>query len=266
MTRTHSELACYRKCPRLWSYRYEHRRQGLIPAQALSRGKRIHTFLAEWWSSTKGADLSIPGYAPTERAMLIGYDRLYERPHLTNVRVNVPFRVNIAAGLNVAGECDAVGIDSEGRTVIVEHKTTSSSIEPGGQYWRRVTHVDPQVSIYSLAFPGAIILYDVLHTPAFRAGDLYAKSLADMAENPGKYFQRATVVRLESETYRTIEDIVQQGLLMSTDTVRNPDACFYMGRECEFFAACWHGKDIESYPEWPGSENAEVVKERWGDG
>lgn len=264
--RTHSELACYRKCPRLWSYRYEHRRQALIPVESLSRGKRIHAFLAEWWSSPKGADCFVSeDIPPIERAMMIGYDRFYERRHLTDVRVNVPFRVHIAHDLDLAGEVDAIGTSEDGRQVIVEHKTTTSSIEPGGQYWRKVTHVDPQVSIYSLAFPWATILYDVLHTPLFRAGDVYAKSLQDMSDNPGKYFQRATVVRLESEAYRTIEDIVQQDLLMSTDSVRNPDACFHMGRECEFFAACWQDKPIESYPEWAGSENAEVVKERWGD-
>lgn len=286
-TRTHSELACYRKCPRLWQYRYVERRQGLIEASSLSRGRRVHQALASWWGDgldfgSEHAMAFSDDCPPIDRAMLMGYCARWERPHLADVRVNAPFRVNIAPGLDISGEVDAVGVDAEGRTTVVEHKTTSSSIEPGGQYWRRVTHVDPQVSIYSLAFPGVVILYDVLHVPAFRTGDVYGKSLDDMAENPGKYFQRAPVVRLEEETRKTVEDIVQQNSLMTLQerhpmygwspesTVRfapprNPDACFHMGRECEFFAACWQGKDIETYPTWAGSENAEVVKERWGD-
>ncbi len=208
------------------------------------------------------------GVTPVERAMLEGYQALYERPHLRDVRVNVPFRVEVAPGLELAGECDAVGTDTDGRTVVVEHKTTTSDITPGSQYWRKVVLTDPQVSIYSIAFPGATVLYDVLHVPQFRAGDLYAKSLAAMAETPEKYFQRMTVVRMAHEADDTVQDVRKVEGRMATDaevgTARNPDACFTYGRECDFFAACWEGREITTYPTWEGSENADVVKERWG--
>ena len=91
---------------------------------------------------------------------------------IDEVRVEVPFTTTIG-GVECAGTVDAIGFDAvqesrslmRTRTVIVEHKTTSSDISPGSSYWRQVSATDLQVSMYAAAFPGATILYDVIRKP-----------------------------------------------------------------------------------------------------
>lgn len=291
---TNSEIATFQTCERLWQHTYFDRRTGLIHAEALSRGTRIHRGLARWWIDATLFDFE-PA-PPVERAMLLGYHALYQRPHLRDVRVSVPFRTSIG-GVEVVGELDAIGEDDAG-SVIVEHKTTTSDITPGSQWWREKVHTDPQASTYAWAFPGARILFDVLHVPdqeQFRAtpedkrkytkptksepsrlyasqrdtdetdNEYVARILADMSDKPEKYFHRAYVVRLDSEREAFASDVAELSEAMWNPLKtrpRNPRACFAYGRECPFFAACWQGKDIESYPQREQNHSEEVL-ERW---
>lgn len=274
---TNSERACFQTCERLWQYTYLERREPLVPAETLNRGKRTHVSLASWWSSG-GQEMRADAQPPAEQAMLIGYAARWQRPHLHNVQVNVPFRVAIG-GVDVVGELDAMGTDDEGRTVIVEHKTTTSDIDPGSLWWREKVTTDPQPSTYLAAFPGATVLYDVLRVPSLRqyqAGktrkvaetdsEYIARVLEDMSESPGKYFQRATVVRLEEEHRAHASDLSRTWVRMNGSsynaTPRNPRACFTYGRQCDFFAACWEGRSIESYPHREKNHSEEVL-ERW---
>jgi PD-(D/E)XK nuclease superfamily len=293
---TNSELGCYQRCEREWQHRYLDHREGLLPAEPLERGTRIHAAQATWWA---GGKFDIDTMPPIERAMLLGYHARYERPHLRSVRVNVAVRVAIG-GVDVVGECDAVGEDDEGRTVIVEHKTTSRDITPGSQWWREKIHVDPQPSTYLAAFPGATVLYNVLRVPDLEqlsatpeekrkytkpkkdepsrlyAGhrekdetddEYIARILADMSDNLGKYFQRATIVRLDSEREAFRFDVSEIAFrIRSTKsdgtTPRNPHACFQFGRACDFFSVCWEGKDIEEMPNVERNHSEEIL-DRW---
>jgi hypothetical protein len=287
---TNSEIACFQRCEREWQHRYLDRREGLVPAETLSRGKRMHGFLAEWWRGFTGA-LDQAEMPPIERAMLLGYHAFYQRPHIRDVRVNVPFRVTIG-GVEMVGECDAVGIDQHGETVIVEHKTTSHDVAPGSAWWRERIHCDSQPSTYLAAFPGATVLYDVLHVPSLRPlqanskrahpesdEEYIARVLSDMAERPEKYFQRATIVRLDAEREAFEDDVhvtamymrnrpalrvaspelMKQGRDLERFTPRNPRSCFTYGRACDFFEACWQGKDIESYPKREMNHSEEML-------
>jgi hypothetical protein len=248
--RSYSEISCFQACERKWHLRYILRRAGnLVPADRLVRGKIVHQWLAAWWSANP---IDYPA-DPNLRAMCKGYEAVYQRPHLKNVSVNVPFLEFISDDLTLVGEVDGLGYDDDG-LVILEHKTTSSDIAPGSLYWRKVESTDRQVSIYLRAWPKARVLYDVLRKPAFRAGDVEGKALADMSENPGRYFARHTVVRLTSEEADTDQDLVGISQRMRwagrSGRPRNPDACHNYGDECEFFSVCWHGKNPMSLPEW----------------
>jgi len=261
---TNSELACFQRCEREWQHRYLDHREGLQLAETLSRGKRMHAALAGWWIN--GGLYEGHDYPAIERAMLLGYHARYDRPHLRDVRVNVPFRTTIG-GVEMVGECDAVGIDpSTGDAVVVEHKTTSHDVTPGSAWWRERVHCDSQPSTYLAAFPGATVCYDVLHVPAMKPlpanskrkepeGDeeYIARVLADMADKPEKYFQRAVVVRLDSEreAFDVDVDLVRTKMTEAADlelTPRNPRACFQYGRACDFLEVCWQGRSLESLP------------------
>lgn len=292
--RTNSELDCFRACERKHDIAYRRRRTGLIPVESLTRGTRIHDCLAHWWDHGLANDgASLP---PIEKAMIVGYAALYQAPHLRNVRVNVPFRVTIG-GVDMVGEVDALGEDDEG-LVIVEHKTTASDISPGSVWWQEAA-ISPQDTLYIAAFPGARLLKDVLKVPDLEqkkatpedkrkytkptkkepesrlyAGqrdtdetdeEYIARVLADMAEEPGKYFQRTMMVRTEAERDAYAEDIASLDVRMAVaDTSdyhpRNPRACFAYGRHCEFFDACWNGKPIESYPQVERNHSEDVTR------
>ena len=74
--------------------------------------------------------------------------------------------------------------------------------------------------------------------------------LADIAENPGKYFQRGEVVRLEDEmtearvdtwqTAQAIREAARHG-----HAPRNPDACVRWGRTCSYFDVCTGAASID---------------------
>lgn len=250
---THSELACFRRCMREHMYRYVERVEPLVPAEALVRGKRSHTSLALWW---QGDDMASDG-PPAERAMLFGYAARYERPHLRGVHVNVPFAVDLGS-VTLVGELDAMGTSADVELVIVEHKTTSSNISPGGAYWREVTLTAPQPSAYLRAFPKATVLWDALHKPQLRKlrqgkpneetdAEFESRILSDMAERPEHYFQRATIVRLEAEHEAFEEDVRATAALIAdtTEAPRNPGACWTFGRACDFFGVCWEGRSLD---------------------
>lgn len=266
--RSVSEIRSYQSCPRKWFIRYVERRTELIPAETLNRGKRIHAALAEVDRGFDDVALRMT-QGPTERAMVAGYIGVY--PFKLQVKHDVSFTVDVSPALTMCGELD--GLMPGG---ILERKTTSESIEPGSAWWRRVIHTDLQASVYSMAFPGATILYDVLHTPQLRTKmseseqQFESRILADMAEKPGKYFARQEVVRMEEELSRTKDDLEMIGNRMRSDeyggtAARNPDSCWSYGRQCGFFEHCWEGKDLTSVTQsWQGHELSWVAEERFG--
>ena len=191
---TTSELKSFRRCPR------EHRiayREGIRPAQAaeaLRFGTLVHRALEAWWragvdrlAAALEALSTAPDVDPYDlaraEALVIGYDARWGGAPLETLAVEVEFRaplVNPATGAasrtyQIGGKLDAIARDvSTGRTLIVEHKTASASVdlEAGAPYWRRL-QLDGQVSMYfagarALGFEPDACLYDVVAKPAQR--------------------------------------------------------------------------------------------------
>lgn len=236
ITVSHSELSTFRECPRKWSLRYRLNRVTRTPSDALRTGKRVDLAL-------RGDAVELP---PQERALVEGHAMRWADSKLHVTQDGVWFTARISDDVEVIGELDAIGT-VDGHEVIVERKTTSQDIGPGSQYWRRVMHVDPQVSLYLIARPTAeFVLYDVLRKPALRgkAGEtdeqLHRRTLATIAEDPEKYYQRAHIVRFEEERRSHVRDVLGTVHLMQAaerDPPRNVDACFRWG-ECEYFSVC----------------------------
>jgi hypothetical protein len=272
---TTSELSTFMTCEVLHHYRYMLRRDGFERSEPMARGTRIHAWLAEWWST--GGALVEMGAPPIERAMMLGYSAFYaaHRHNLKNVRTSVPFLTHIQ-GVPVVGELDAIGTNERGETVIVEHKTTTADISPGSVYWEERAVVDPQVTTYLSAFPHATVLYDVLRVPGLKqlqtnsrrkepeTDDEYvARILADMAEKPESYLQRATLVRSEAELADYALDVreIEERIHLPLARVKNRRSCFGAGRgkRCDFYEACWRGADIESYPAREQNHSESIV-------
>lgn len=254
-----SEMRCYQRCPREWQHSYQSQREPLVKPEALSRGTAVHRYLNRWWMCEVDDPID-----PIVKACCWGYSARYGAPHLSSVRVELPFTCTLG-GVDCAGTVDAHGYLGDVEYV-VEHKTTSSDISAGSAYWREVMHTNLQASLYLAAFPNARILYDVLRKPAFsklRKGkpseetddELVARCLAAMAEEPAKYFARYEVVRLEVEKTELAADIVMvDRLRRGVEHPRNPSSCFTFGRECGYFPVCWEGRSLSNDTLYKDSE------------
>lgn len=215
----------------------------------------MHRWLETWWT-TRGRDLGALPEDPIARACCLGYDAYYQAPPPGTWGVEATWNAPIG-GVMCAGTLDATALDAvvDGgppHHCIVEHKTTSQDISPGSMYWRQVVTTDPQVSMYRAAFPGAVILYDVIRKPALRgkegesADSLVARCLEAMAKEPEKYFQRAYVVRLESEDAAFADDVRAVDSLRRLPLLpRNPASCFEYGSRCGYYSVCWEGASLD---------------------
>ena len=241
---SHSEFATARRCLREYSYRYELRREPLIVAEALTIGKRVDKAL-------KSAD-AMAELKPKERALVAAHEVRWRTKPIVIEQTDVGFSV-ILDGVEMVGELDAIGT-IDGERVGVEYKTTSEDISPGSTYWKRITRVDPQSSIY-LAHLETIgvrkLVFDVLRKSALREKkgetpeQLFDRTIEDISARPDWYFARQPVVRLEDERAAFAADIASTARLIATgERPRNPDACIRFGRECEFLGVCTKEMDI----------------------
>jgi uncharacterized Fe-S cluster protein YjdI len=261
---THSSESCFKVCPRKFQLRY---RLGLRPAHdsdALRLGSAFHAGLevlkggatvAEAEQLIRGsyADATCPPWLQPDEfaveeetavALVRGYAKRYENDLIVEyVAVEQSFEIPIVNPdtgrqsklFKSAGKIDGIVRLPDGRLALLEHKTTSDSIEPGSDYWRRLL-MDSQISRYFLAarevgFDVQTVVYDVVRKPQIRpkavakADRLYAvqqrgyfslsltgpcperetpkmfgaRLLHDLSERPEHYFARSEIPRLESD-------------------------------------------------------------------
>ena len=175
---------------------------------------------------------------------------------------------------NLAGKIDAIAETDDGKKIIIEHKTTSESIDDESDYWHRLA-IDGQVSGYyvgasALDIDARDCVYDVIHKPALKpykatpadkiklkkdgtpfAGtrmadetpeEYGARVMEDIQSDPRKYFARRSVPRTESDLMDYLYDMWAVGRDISDAErlgryQRNPDACAMMGK-CDYFPVC----------------------------
>lgn len=82
----------------------------------------------------------------------------------------------------------------------------------------------------------------------------------DIAQNPDKYYQRGTVVRLEDEMRDAGVDTWQTARLireaeLAKRSPRNPDACTRYGRMCEFWDVCTGGASLTDESRFRRTDN-----------
>lgn len=249
-----SEMLTYQRCPREWQHAYVARRVPLLRPEALTRGKAVHQWLAGAWS---GVPAALPE-DPIAQACCLGYAARYGRQvtDLQQVQVEVGWE-GLVGGVECAGELDAIGYESDGQEVIVDHKTTSRDISPGSSYWSEIVTGNVQVSMYAAAHPGAKLMWDVIRKPALRklrAGkpneetdaQLVVRCLEAMAEDPARYFARVTVVRLEHEHAAFAEDVAAvDALRRGGPNPRNPSSCHSFGRLCRYHSVCYGNVSLD---------------------
>lgn len=89
-----------------------------------------------------------------------------------------------------------------------------------------------------------------LQSRAETADEYRTRLRADIAENPDRYYQRGTVVRLEEEERDAAFDNWQTAELIREANrrgrhLRNTDSCMRFSRACEFFQVCTGAASLE---------------------
>jgi hypothetical protein len=257
---THSSEAAFKTCPRRYYLSYQ---LGLRPAfssDALRMGNAFHIGLESAKHGNDAtaaatavrdayADADCPPWLDREEfeveqetavALVLGWmhkwkdDRICEYvaiEHSFELPILNPTTGRVTPSYNSGGKIDAICRLPDDRLAIVEHKTTSESIEPGSDYWNRLL-MDSQISRYVLAarqsgFDVRTTVYDVTRKPQIRPrqttkqersqGTYYglrldcacpdretpqmygARLLTDLVTRPEFYFARMEIPRLDAD-------------------------------------------------------------------
>jgi hypothetical protein len=202
---TNSRKKAVRRCKRYAYYQYEINRRPVEKAEPLWFGAAWHDLLECWWSALMGlvvedktgrwpldvalAALSqmhdLDPYARVKlEVMIVGYHtRWYDyiTDRFTVLEVEVEFQcplVNPTTGkhsrtFELGGKIDAIVFDRVlGIVCIVEHKSTTYSLDGDSGYWPRL-RLDSQISDYyigakSLGHDAESCLYDVSRKPGLK--------------------------------------------------------------------------------------------------
>lgn len=192
---SNSEMKTFRACRRLHHLKYDLLYRSAVESDALRFGTLFHVGLEAWWCAKRDglADPLASALAAMAAAqgepepfelvraeeLMRGYHCRWSDEPLEVVGVEVEFVtpiVNPATGAAsktyvLGGKIDALA-SIDGRLVTVEHKTSSTDIEPGSDYWRHL-RLDVQIGTYmvgarALGHEPAECLYDVIGKPSMR--------------------------------------------------------------------------------------------------
>ena len=276
---TKSRLSAARQCQRLHDLMYVQGYRTVDEAAPLRFGTLMHKALESVW---RREPVVFPAEAdPFDiaklRPMIAGYQARWDLDEWEVISIEESFEcdlVNPATGsksqtFRLAGKFDGIVKEkSTGRTMILEHKSSSEDISAGSVWWARLS-MDSQVSIYhegarSLGYDVSGVLYDALKKPALRpleansrrsvpetAQEFEARIAEKIAGEPGAFYVRGEVVRLESEMVGALTDVWQSAQQLRDAarlgrSPRNPDACSKWGRLCGFFPACSGQESIDN--------------------
>ena len=183
---TNSMRSKFNACHRAYKLAYVDLKRPLSTSEALSFGTAMHSLLEHYWkregfdpidTGDRFRDVTLrelfEGYVrrwldeDLERFEPIGAEVYFEAPLMN------PETSGISKTWKLAGKIDAIAREREtGKVVIIEHKTTSSDIGPGSDYWKKIP-IDGQVSGYyvgaqAVGLDAQDCVYDVIRKPSIR--------------------------------------------------------------------------------------------------
>jgi len=270
---SNSSLETFRRCATEYFFRYILLRKGRGKAAALRFGSLFHLALNAWWRCNGDAfarldaafdAINAAAFADEfdefdlvkARCLIAGYTARWGAEEYESIGVELEFRLPIddpeareseIDPCDLGGSIDVVARHRRERVRNVEHKTTSSDISIGSNYWRHVVALDPQVSTYmnaarALGFDPVDTLYDVIRKPSIlpllatpeeskkytkptksdptprlyanqrehdETPEEYGERLTeDIAKNPSRYFARMPIVRLPEDDAAHARDVV----------------------------------------------------------
>ena len=195
-------------CPRAHFWTYE---VGLSRDEAAGRALRFgsawHRAMEER-SKGNGYDLALVAAIPegidlaiydcaTVAGLLAGYYDHYgqiEAINLVKMNAELKFDEEIAGtDFTMQGKIDGLGSLLDGRSVLLEHKTTGDSVAPDSDYWLRL-RFNVQICQYldaarKMGWDVGQIIYDVVRKPSIRPKHI-GKGASKRMETPDEYCDR----------------------------------------------------------------------------
>lgn len=285
---TYSSMRTFKTCPRKFLYRYELGIRRTDEASYFGFGRAVHVGLDARAKGAERADAANAALeqwtradlidAVTVRELLLGYWWWWEE-HAHDAAIDVVGIVESERAFSMAipghrtfhaaGKRDRIVTVRDGRTLLMENKTTSDSLEPSSDYWKRLL-IDEQISLYLLAARNdghdvSSVLYDAIRKPGIApkiidrksgqresADEFAARLAADIRERPAFYFARREIPRLQADLDEFARDLRQQALSIRHAQryghfYRNTAACVGFGT-CEYLDSCHSGLDPENLP------------------
>ena len=175
-------------CPRrhFWSFELGLTKQS--NSIALRFGSAWHRAMEERWKG-KSYDEALAAALPEAieltaydcsvlAALLAGYyDHYGKIERVAKMSPEIQFDIELEDGFRGRGKIDGLGSLKNGRSVLVEAKTTGDSIEPDSDYWLRL-RFNMQVYQYADAaikngWDLTEVIYDVVRKPSIRPREVY---------------------------------------------------------------------------------------------
>jgi len=296
---THSRLAAFRSCPRKHRYAYEMGYRARKQSMALRYGTLFHKCAEAYWRCRKaGGDASAaldaaiaafdanswtiqdPYVEVSARALVLAYCVRWSQRDVTVLDVERQFRTPMIHPLGATSEDFEMGgkIDlmlrlEDGRTAVVEHKTSAMDVSPGSDYITRLA-IDGQVDQYllgaaSLGYDASVVVYDIAKKTALKPSlatknpvlkkngeprkgtrmldetpeEYYDRVIADIAADVDGYLRHVELGRTDDQGSSYRFDVWAWGDRILADagdgaSPRNPDACFRYGSACEYWPVC----------------------------
>lgn len=288
MRLTHSSMSTFRTCNRRYKLAYH---EGIRPAREsdpLRTGGNVHIGLdarAQGASVDDAVAAGIAAYAvlpswvttpehleewAVERAtvssLLAGYFWRWGDDGYQIIATEQEFELpilNPATGKSsrrytFAGKMDKIVKLPDGRVALMEHKTTSESIEADSDYWKRL-RLDQQISGYyhaarRLGYDVQTVIYDVIRKPSIRpklvnkvretAEQYGERLLADIGERPDFYYARREIPRLQNDLDQFAAELWAMTQIVGHSErykmwPRNTAACVHPYR-CQYLDVCDH--------------------------
>jgi len=234
---TNSMMTTLLGCMRKYYYRYELRLQHTSEKAALTFGSAWHRAMEARWQHKTGEEalmMAVADYqtldelqVATLTGLLTGYYHYYPKDPIIEMQPEQQFEFPLQGSrtFNSAGKIDGIGTHEDGRSVMMEHKTTSDSVAPESDYWLRL-RCNNQIMMYVDAarlcgLPAEVIYYDVTRKPTIRP-----KTISTLDEQGHKIVKDANGQRVmkKDNTPRESGDTAK-GYVVQTRLETNEEYC-----------------------------------------
>lgn len=303
---TNSCLTTFKTCPRKYQFQYEMGYNPKYDTEALTIGKLVHAGIEYWANNRKNninkIEITIsdnPYIDKREfeyilakaRAMVDMYIDVYKDDNYETVLAESEGRaplINVktmreSSKYEIGFKIDRIVRNLQGKTFIIETKTTSEDIDsPDASYFKKL-YLDPQVSTYYL---GAEVngikvescIYDVIRKPnatPFKAtpiekrkyktngelysscryedetpGEFYTRIKEELSKNPQKYYIRKEITRSDNDLLEHMYDMhtVSESISLYRKIGKFPrhtNACTSTYGACVFLDVCTNKTTLE---------------------